>query len=428
MAGTIGRRTFVKASLAAGISIVVRPLAAIGQTAVPGVDAAGYAWQRTPTTAARRIDGWQKVTGAKVYAADFRAADMPGWPRDTAHAMLIKTPDATRVFEGIDLAMLDKELAPDRVVLAPDLAAAAITVPPFYAGDLLCPAGKTPLYLGQPLALLIWNDFARFALARQAIKASSGVIRFGAKTSPVAAPPYASARFVRVAGPTPKSDDVYSPMQAGWDFPILYQKDDRADLGGAFGQRLRCAARVLLRRSDSQRDQSEQPRSICSRPDVPDAVDRSGLPGAGGGPCLVRQRQAQARARARRPVAVRGRRQRRQARCEECVRAGGQRNRDALRRGGRRLRRQGPHHLSALRGAGRIVFAGPSGAPRQRPLRSVPVRPQASCADRAQPHGGGPCQRPHHRVRVGPESRRRRPRQSLRRRRVRRRGRFDWDL
>jgi CO/xanthine dehydrogenase Mo-binding subunit len=227
MARTLGRRTFVKASLAAGVSIIVRPLAAMGQTAVPGREAAGYAWQRTPATAARRIDGWQKVTGAKVYAADFRAADMPGWPRDTAHAMLIKAPDATRVFEGIDLAMLDKELAPDRVVLAADLAAAAITVPPFYTGDLLCPAGKTPLYLGQPLALLIWNDFARFALARQVIKFSSSVIRFGAKTGPVEAPPYASARFVRVAGPTPKSDDVYSAMRAGWDFPILYQKDDR---------------------------------------------------------------------------------------------------------------------------------------------------------------------------------------------------------
>ena len=226
MAGTIGRRTFVKASLAAGISIVVRPLAAIAQ--VPGPEPApGYAWQRTATTAARRIDGWQKVTGAKIYAADFRAADMPGWPRETAHAMLIKTPDATHVFEGIELAVLDEELAPDRVVLAADLAAAAITVPPFYAGDLLCPAGKTPLYLGQPVALLIWNDFARFALARQAIKSSPGVIRFGAKTGPVAAPPYAAARFVRVAGPTPDAEDVYSPMLAGWTFPILYQKDDR---------------------------------------------------------------------------------------------------------------------------------------------------------------------------------------------------------
>jgi CO/xanthine dehydrogenase Mo-binding subunit len=146
------------------------------------------------------------------------------------------------VFEGIELAVLDKELAPDRVVLAADLAAAAITVPPFYAGDLLCSAGKTPLYLGQPLALLIWNDFARFAPARQAIKSSPGMIRFGAKTGPVAAPPYAAARFVRVAGPTPEADDVYSAMRAGWTFPIMYQKDDRPawavpSAGGSDAQR-----------------------------------------------------------------------------------------------------------------------------------------------------------------------------------------------
>jgi CO/xanthine dehydrogenase Mo-binding subunit len=228
LAGSVDRRTFVKASLVAGVSVIVRPLAAVAQIAVPSEAAPdSYTWLRTPTTAARRIDGWRKITGAKTYAADFRAMDMPGWPRETAHALLIKTPDATRVFEGIDLAMLDKELAPDRVVLAADLAAAAITVPPFYAGDLLCPAGKTPLYLGQPLALLIWNDFARFTLARQAIKLSSSVIRFGAKTEPVEEKPYASARFVRVAGPTPDADDVYSPLRAGWDFPLLYQKDDR---------------------------------------------------------------------------------------------------------------------------------------------------------------------------------------------------------
>jgi CO/xanthine dehydrogenase Mo-binding subunit len=243
MAGTIDRRTFVKASLVAGVSVVVRPLAAEAQPAFPtAAPAPGYAWQRTPATAARRIDGWQKVTGAKTYAADFRAMDMPGWPRDTAHALLIKTPDATHVFEGIDLSMLDKELAPDRVVLAGDLAAAAITVPPFYAGDLLCPAGKTPLYLGQPVALLIWNDFARFTVARRTIKLSSSVIRFGANTAPIEEKPYASARFVRVAGPTPKSDDVYSAMRAGWDFPILYQKDDRPawavpSAGGSDAQR-----------------------------------------------------------------------------------------------------------------------------------------------------------------------------------------------
>jgi CO/xanthine dehydrogenase Mo-binding subunit len=51
-----------------------------------------------------RIDGVPKVTGAKLYASDFRAADLPGWPQNTAHAMFILAPDATHVYTGMDLA------------------------------------------------------------------------------------------------------------------------------------------------------------------------------------------------------------------------------------------------------------------------------------------------------------------------------------
>src|SRR5262245_5352914 len=231
LAGAVDRRAFLKASLVAGAAVVVRPLAAAAQSPAfeARIAAADPGWRRTPTTAARRIDGRPKVTGAKLYAADFRARDMPGWPGETAHALLLKTPDATHVFEGIDLAMLDRELAPDKVVLAGDLASAKITVPDFYASDLLCPARKTPLYLGQPVALLIWNDFARYALAKRAIRSARGVLRFGRETGPVAEKPYAAARFVRVAGPTPAAEDIYSPMLAGWTFPVLYHKDDRPD-------------------------------------------------------------------------------------------------------------------------------------------------------------------------------------------------------
>jgi hypothetical protein len=76
------------ASLIAGVAVVVRPLAGTAQS--PAIDtreiASGSAWRGTAATAARRIDGRPKVTGAKLYAADFRAQDMPGWPRHTAHA------------------------------------------------------------------------------------------------------------------------------------------------------------------------------------------------------------------------------------------------------------------------------------------------------------------------------------------------------
>ena len=44
--------------------------------------------------------------------------------------------------------------------------AAGTRVPEFYAGDLFCPVGRTPLYLGQPVALLIFETFDAFDQAR----------------------------------------------------------------------------------------------------------------------------------------------------------------------------------------------------------------------------------------------------------------------
>ena len=102
-------------------------------------------------------------------------------------------------------------------------------MPDFFAGDLLVPAGKTPLYLGQPVAILIWNDFARFALAKPTVQFTAGVVRYGAETGPLEEKPYTAARFVRVAGATPDAEDVYSPILAGWTFPLLYKMDDRPE-------------------------------------------------------------------------------------------------------------------------------------------------------------------------------------------------------
>ena len=105
-----------------------------------------------------RIDGPAKVVGARLYASDFRASDLPGWPSRTSHALLIRAADATHVFAGLDLSPLDGALEPSRVITAADVAAAGIRVPAFYEGDLFCPVGKTPLYLGQPLAMLSSNS------------------------------------------------------------------------------------------------------------------------------------------------------------------------------------------------------------------------------------------------------------------------------
>lgn len=165
-----------------------------------------------------RVDGIAKVTGAKLYASDFRAADMPGWPSATAHALLVRTDDATHLYEGIDLDALEPAARPDVVVTAADLARLQVTVPAFYAGDLLCPVGETPLYLGQPVAILLFAQFDAFDRARLAFR-DRRLLRFGKETGPLARPNYAAFRFTRVAGPTPGSPDVYSPIQEGWISP-----------------------------------------------------------------------------------------------------------------------------------------------------------------------------------------------------------------
>lgn len=231
MAGIAGhgidRRSLLRLAAASGIAIAIRPLDAFAQafSGSAGVQPiGGPAWQSAPGVARQRIEGFAKVTGAKIYAADFRAEDMPGWPASTGHALLVKTTDATHVFEGIDLDLLTPEFRPDRVVLAADLAAAKVTVPGFYAGDLLVPEGKTPLYLGQPVALLIWNDFARFSVGRSVIAAQAGFVKMGAETGPIEEDPYGAYHFVRVAGPTPESEDIYSALKAGWAQPIRYVK------------------------------------------------------------------------------------------------------------------------------------------------------------------------------------------------------------
>ncbi|GJD49036.1 hypothetical protein OPKNFCMD_1764 [Methylobacterium crusticola] len=213
------RREFMRWITASGISL---SLSRLGHAEAPG-----FATRETlPGRAARnpaldglgRIDGVPKVTGAKLYASDFRAADMPGWPSRTSHALLVRAPDATHVYQGLDLARLEGARKPTVVVTAEDVARIGARVPEFYAGDLFCPVGRTPLYLGQPVALLVFEEFDAFDRARLALRDGT-FVRFGEETGPVEAEPYGAFRFTRVAGATPDAPDLYSPILAGWVSP-----------------------------------------------------------------------------------------------------------------------------------------------------------------------------------------------------------------
>ena len=221
------RREFVKLVTASGI--------ALSMSRLGSAEEIGFATRETlpgrqnwnpAANGAGRIEGVAKVTGAKLYASDFRAADLPGWPATTSHAILVRAPDATHVYTGMDLARLSGALKPSVVVTAEDLAKIGTRVPEFYVGDLLCPVGKTPLYLGQPVALLIFEKFDAFDQARLALRDGT-FVKFGEETGPVVGPNYGAFRFTRVAGPTPDAPDVYSPVKNGWVSPGRFQDSER---------------------------------------------------------------------------------------------------------------------------------------------------------------------------------------------------------
>src|SRR5450759_1765554 len=221
------RREFVKWVTASGIALSLSRLGS--------AEEAGFATRETlpgrqnwnpAANRAGRVDGVAKVTGAKLYASDFRAADLPGWPASTSHAMLIRAPDATHVYTGMDLARLTGKMKPSVVVTAADLEKIGTRVPEFYTGDLFCPVGKTPLYLGQPVALLIFENFDAFDQAQLALRDGT-FVKFGEETGPVVRPNYGAFRFTRVAGPTSDAPDVYSPVKNGWVSPGRFQDTER---------------------------------------------------------------------------------------------------------------------------------------------------------------------------------------------------------
>lgn len=157
------RREFVKWLSAGGISVSLSHLAAATNAPFAAHETLPGRGHFNPATkGAGRVDGVAKVTGAKLYASDFRANDLPGWPQTTSHAILVRANDATHVYTGMDLARLNGALKPSVIVTASDLDRIGTEVPEFYAGDLFCPLGKTPLYLGQPVALLIFEKFDAF--------------------------------------------------------------------------------------------------------------------------------------------------------------------------------------------------------------------------------------------------------------------------
>ncbi|MET3130203.1 CO/xanthine dehydrogenase Mo-binding subunit [Oxalobacteraceae bacterium GrIS 1.11] len=219
----LSRRNFLKAGIVAGVTVYVAPLGGKAYAALfEEKILTPVAWDGRQATF--RVDGIAKVTGAKVFARDIRARDMPHWPQQQSHALILRVTKADRTYEGYDLALLGADLQPDRVVTAQDLARDGLAFPPFYGSDMLLPTGQIAAYLGHAVAILIFHDFARFRYAKDALQFKDTVLRYGAQAAPLERDPWGSFRFVRVGGATPADEDIFSSLKDAMVFPSMMRK------------------------------------------------------------------------------------------------------------------------------------------------------------------------------------------------------------
>jgi CO/xanthine dehydrogenase Mo-binding subunit len=248
---SMSRRDFFKTGVVAGISIQVSIFAPRASSMlVDSGEPAPADWLNESGTPRFRVDAIEKVTGAKTFTRDFRARDLPGWPKEQSHAFLIRVRRADRIVEGVDLSSLGADLQPDRLVLAEDLQRDGVTMPhaDFYGEWFFVPKGKTPHLLGEPVALLIYKDFDRFDAAKRRIQFDEAVVRYGAVTAPNPPPHYGAARYVRIQGATPDAPDEYSPIKDTIIFAGF--KDDQpqwpaqSPIGDPMARGMAAAARI----------------------------------------------------------------------------------------------------------------------------------------------------------------------------------------
>lgn len=137
------------------------------------------------------FDGLQKVTGQKIYARDFSAGDMEGWPGETHWVLVVRAKYADRVFQSINRGVIPGSCAPYRVITADCLQRDFINmnkeglIPALrlFVKYLLLKTGEIAQYYGHPISLLIFDTSVGFYNCKYWLRCNENydkLITFGA--------------------------------------------------------------------------------------------------------------------------------------------------------------------------------------------------------------------------------------------------------
>jgi CO/xanthine dehydrogenase Mo-binding subunit len=217
------RREFLRLAAAGGIAVIVMPYpsfdvfgqTATGAVAIPSED---HGWMGPPGQARYRIDGLPKVTGAKIYARDFHARDLNGWPKQEAHALVLRVGHFNRTFTGVNLKILPPELQPYRTITNDDLVRDKIAG--LWYDDpqpMFVPVGGSASLLGQPAAILFFDAAQKYREAVRLLQFHEDALLYGGDIVPVKV----SEPFPRSAMFLTRFEDEFSQVKNGPSDPNL---------------------------------------------------------------------------------------------------------------------------------------------------------------------------------------------------------------
>lgn len=180
----VTRRTFLKI-LASGATV------SLSVTSLPGLAANASRprltdvaeWAPEPGKARWRIDGMQKVLGQKIYARDFKARDFKDWPDDEHFLYALRCDRYDQIVIGYDLSMLPAALRPVAIVDAAALVAKKMNLAGNMNSPFLAQIGAPPDFFGQPVAMLIFENFDSYRRAVKILQFNPNVIQYGAAAS-----------------------------------------------------------------------------------------------------------------------------------------------------------------------------------------------------------------------------------------------------
>lgn len=194
----INRRTFLKV-LASGATVT------LSVTSLPGM--AMHAarprmtnapeWAPQPGRARWRIDGLPKVLGQKIYARDFKARDFADWPQNEHFLYAVRCDRHDQTVVKYDLSMLPPALRPVAVIDAQVLAEKKLQLPDEMNSPFLASVGKAPDFFGQPVALLIFDNFNTYRRAVKLLQFNPDVVTYAGSAPPASGAYTPSFNYVR---------------------------------------------------------------------------------------------------------------------------------------------------------------------------------------------------------------------------------------